>query len=39
MRVAIEPPEFMRHDEVNGRRFAGPVEMEFTDVNVARGQD
>ncbi len=24
--VRVEPPTFMRHDEVNGRRFTEPVE-------------
>jgi len=39
MRVHIDPPTFMRHDEVNGRRFTEPVDVEFTDVRVTRGQD
>lgn len=39
MRVHIEPPTFMRHDEVNGRRFAEAVDVEFTGVKVSRGQD
>ncbi len=39
MRVHIEPPRFMRHDEVNGRRFAEPVDVEFTDVSVERGAE
>lgn len=37
MRVRVEPPTFMRHDEVNGRRFTEPAEVEFTGVKVARG--
>lgn len=36
--VHIDPPRFMRHDEVNGRRFAEPVDAEFRDVQVKRGQ-
>ena len=39
MRVRVDPPEFMRHDEVNGQRYVEPVELEFTDVTVHRGQD
>jgi len=39
MRVKIEPPTFMRHDEVNGRRFLEAVEVEFSGVQVKRGQD
>ncbi len=39
LRVRVEPPRFMRHDEVNGRRFAEEVEVEFHDVQVSRGQD
>lgn len=38
MRVRVEPPQFMRHDRVNGRRFIDPVEVEFTGVQVERGQ-
>jgi Fe2+ transport protein len=39
LRVNVEPPTFMRHDEVNGCRFIDPVQVEFTDVNVALGSD
>jgi len=39
MRVKIEPPTFMRHDEVSGRRFLEAVEVEFSGVQVKRGQD
>ncbi len=38
LRVQVEPPTFMRHDEVNGRRFLEPVEIEFTGLHVNRGQ-
>jgi Fe2+ transport protein len=34
LRVHIDPPTFMRHDEVNGMRFADPVDVEFTGVRV-----
>ncbi len=37
--VHIDPPTFMRHDEVNGCRFRGPVDVEFDCVRVERGQD
>lgn len=39
LRAHIEPPEFMRHDEVNGVRFTEPVDVEFTGVKVERGAD
>jgi hypothetical protein len=35
LRVQVEPPTFMRHDQVNGRRLAETVEVEFSDVNVS----
>ena len=35
----IEPPQFMRHDEINGDRWTAPVETTFTGVKVQRGQD
>lgn len=34
--VHIDPPTFMRHDEVNGRRFVEPVDVEFSGVRIAR---
>jgi uncharacterized protein involved in high-affinity Fe2+ transport len=37
LRVRIEPPEFMRHDEKNGRRYAEPVTVEFEDVELETG--
>jgi Fe2+ transport protein len=37
--VRVEPPAFLRHDEVNGRRFTDPVEAEFAGVSVRRGSD
>jgi len=39
LRVHVDPPTFMRHDEVNGRRFAEPVDAEFTGVSVERGAE
>lgn len=34
LRVHVDPAPFMRHDEVNGRRFAEPVDAEFLDVSI-----
>jgi hypothetical protein len=39
LRVHIDPPTFMRHDEVNGRRFEKPVDVEFTGVTIERGAE
>jgi hypothetical protein len=39
LRVHVDPPTFMRHDEVNGKRFAKPVDVEFTGVSVQTGTD
>ncbi|HEX8157312.1 MAG TPA: iron transporter [Solirubrobacteraceae bacterium] len=39
LKIRVEPPKFMRHDEINGKRFGEPVETEFTGVKVERGQD
>ena len=38
LRVRVEPPTFMRHDKVNGKRFPEPVEVEFTSVKIKRGK-
>lgn len=38
LRVRIEPATFMRHDEVNGRRFVEAVDVEFEKVKVTRGR-
>jgi hypothetical protein len=35
--VRVGPATFMRHDEVNGRRFTEPVEVGFDGVKVERG--
>ena len=39
LRVRVEPPTFMRHDEVNGKRFIEPVEVEFTGVRIETGKE
>lgn len=39
LRVRIEPPTFMRHDEVNGKRYADTVEVEFQDVRISTGRE
>ena len=39
LRVRVEPPQFMRHDEVNGKRFTEVAEVTFDDVQVERGSD
>jgi hypothetical protein len=39
LRVHVDPPTFMRHDEVNGRRFTEPVDVEFSDVRIERGAE
>jgi uncharacterized protein involved in high-affinity Fe2+ transport len=37
--VRVKPPTFMRHDEVNGRRFTELVETTFDNVVVERGSE
>ncbi len=39
LRIRVEPPTFMRHDEVNGRRFAEAAEVEFDGVEVEVDKD
>ncbi|WP_298456803.1 iron transporter [uncultured Cellulomonas sp.] len=39
LRVHVSPPTFMRHDEINGRRFTSPVDVEFRGVSIARGSE
>jgi hypothetical protein len=39
LRVRVEPPMFLRHDEVNGCRFTDAVEVEFSGVRVHRERD
>lgn len=38
LRAHIEPPTFMRHDEVNGQRFLEAVDVEFNNVKMERGK-
>ena len=37
LRVRIEPPDFMRHDEENGKRYAEEVVVTFEDVELETG--
>ncbi|GAB3670211.1 iron transporter [Halopiger thermotolerans] len=37
--VEVDPPEWPRHDERNGDRFAEPVEERFEDVQIETGRD
>lgn len=39
LRVRIEAPEFHRHDEINGKRYAEPVEVELEHVTIQTGQE
>ncbi|MBN9605429.1 MAG: hypothetical protein J0G30_02320 [Actinomycetales bacterium] len=39
LEVHIEPPRFLRHDEVNGRRYVDPVDVVFDDVDVELGAE
>lgn len=38
LRVRVDPPTFMRHDNKNGKRYAEQVEVEFTGVQIKTGQ-
>lgn len=38
LRVRIEAPEFHRHDRINGKRYAEPVEVEFRNVEIQTGK-
>jgi hypothetical protein len=38
LRVEVPPPRFPRHDDINGRRFEEPVQVEFSGVHVERGR-
>jgi hypothetical protein len=38
LRVRIETPDFMRHDKINGKRFARPATVEFEKVKIETGQ-
>ena len=37
--VHIAPADFMRHDKVNGKRYAQPVDVKFTDVPIHTGRE
>jgi hypothetical protein len=37
VRVRIEPPTFMRHDPVNGKRYMEPVEVTFEGIRFTLG--
>jgi hypothetical protein len=39
LKVRVEPPTFMRHDEVNGMRFTQVEEVVFENVSIERGQE
>lgn len=39
LQIRIEPPTFMRHDEVNGKRYAEAVEVTFAAVTITTGRE
>lgn len=39
LRVSIEPPRFMRHDEKNGKRYEKRETVEFDNVRIKTGQE
>lgn len=39
LHIRIEPPGFMRHDKVNGKRYAETVEVTFEDVQIKLGRE
>ena len=39
LHIRIEAPTFMRHDDVNGQRYAEGVEVTFEDVEIKTGQE
>lgn len=39
LEIRIDPPRFMRHDRVNGRRYAEPVSVTFEGLDIETGQD
>lgn len=39
LRVHVDPPTCMRHDEINGRRFTEAADVEFTSVEIKRGRE
>jgi Fe2+ transport protein len=38
VRVRIDPPTFMRHDPVNGKRYAEPVDVVFEGLRFTPGR-
>ncbi len=39
LKVDIAPPKFMRHDKVNGKRYADAVSVEFKNVPIRTGKE
>lgn len=37
--VEIAPPQFARHDKINGRRYDKPVHVEFHDIEIKTGRE
>lgn len=38
LRINVDAPDFMRHDKINGRRYANAVMVEFNGVRIETGQ-
>ena len=38
LRLRIDPPQFPRHDKVNGRRYAKAEDVQFSGVQIETGQ-
>jgi hypothetical protein len=38
LRIHIALPNFMRHDKINGQRYATALDVEFTEVTISPGQ-
>ncbi|MBA8881818.1 iron transporter [Phyllobacterium myrsinacearum] len=39
LHVTIEPPTFMRHDKINGKRYVDKVEVEFANIEIKTGRE
>jgi hypothetical protein len=37
LNIHIDPPEFMRHDPENGKRYTKAVDIEFRDIKIKTG--
>ncbi|MGO4449769.1 iron transporter [Phyllobacterium sp. TAF24] len=37
--VSIKPPTFMRHDKINGKRYAEKVDVEFDNIEIKTGRE